>query len=68
MSVLHDPIDQLLLANKGERGKKKPASMGNPKTQIYKIGDVSGHHKVVHRQLFNAPSDAEFFSDSLEAD
>lgn len=52
---------RVLLANKGERGKKKLADKWepavytvvdmNPKTQIYKISDVSGQCKVVHRNL-----------------
>ncbi|KAJ8389522.1 hypothetical protein AAFF_G00119120 [Aldrovandia affinis] len=53
--------DRVLLANKGERGKKKLADKWdpmvytvierNPKTHIYKISDVSGQCKVVHRNL-----------------
>lgn len=53
--------DRVLLANKGERGKKKLADKWesavytvvetNPKSHIYKISDVAGHCKVVHRNL-----------------
>ncbi|KAJ8417020.1 hypothetical protein AAFF_G00282470 [Aldrovandia affinis] len=53
--------DRVLLTNKGERGKKKLADKWdpmvytvierNPKTHIYKISDVSGQCKVVHRNL-----------------
>ena len=53
--------DRVLLANKGERGKKKLADKWapmvytiverNPKTHIYKICDALGQHKVVHRNL-----------------
>lgn len=53
--------DRVLLANKGERGKKKLADKWEPvvytvagrnlKTHIYRISDVSGRHKVVHRNL-----------------
>ena len=52
---------RVLLANKGERGKKKLADKWepvmytvverNPKTHIYRISDVSGRCKVVHRNL-----------------
>lgn len=51
----------MLLANKGERGKKKLADKWdsviytavetNPKPHIYRISDVTGHCKVVHRNL-----------------
>ncbi|KAJ8396768.1 hypothetical protein AAFF_G00013670 [Aldrovandia affinis] len=62
--------DRVLLANKGERGKKKLADKWdpmvytvierNPKTHIYKISDVSGSGqcKVVHRNLL---LDVSFF-------
>lgn len=53
--------DRVLLANKRERGKKKLADKWesvvyavvetNPKCHIYKISDVVGHCKVVHRNL-----------------
>lgn len=53
--------DRVLLANKAEQGKKKLSDkwepmvytvvVKNPKTHIYKISDVSGQHKVVHRNL-----------------
>lgn len=52
---------RVLLANKGEKGKKKLADKWepavytvveqNPKTHIYKISDASGQSKVVHRNL-----------------
>lgn len=84
--------DRVLLANKGERGKKKLADKwepvvytvveANPKTHIYKVSDVSGHYKVVHRNLLldvtflpvresqslDTSSDAEDFSGDDEAD
>lgn len=51
----------MLLANKGERGKKKLADKWepvvytvvdkNPQTHIYKISDATGQCKVVHRNL-----------------
>ncbi|XP_076877136.1 eukaryotic translation initiation factor 4E-1A isoform X1 [Brachyhypopomus gauderio] len=53
--------DRVLLANKGERGKRKLADRwestiytiidSNPKTHIYKIEDDRGRVKVVHRNL-----------------
>lgn len=53
--------DRVLLANKGERGKKKLADKwdpemytiieANPKNHVYKIKDATGHCKVVHRNL-----------------
>ena len=53
--------DQVLLANKGERGKKKLADKweptvytvkdSKPQTHIYKLGDDKGNAKVVHRNL-----------------
>uniref|UniRef100_A0A3B1IUQ7 Gypsy retrotransposon integrase-like protein 1 n=1 Tax=Astyanax mexicanus TaxID=7994 RepID=A0A3B1IUQ7_ASTMX len=53
--------NRVLLANKGERGKRKLADRwestmytiidSNPKTHIYKIEDDRGRVKVVHRNL-----------------
>jgi hypothetical protein len=53
--------DQVLLANKGERGKKKLADKweptvytvmdSKPQTHIYKLVDDKGNAKVVHRNL-----------------
>ncbi|CAI5681706.1 unnamed protein product [Oreochromis niloticus] len=53
--------DRVLLANKGERGKKKLADKWepqvytvverHPRTHIYRISDSSGQSKVVHRNL-----------------
>lgn len=53
--------DRVLLANKGERGKKKLADKweptvytvvdSNPQTHIYKLEDNNGKTKVVHRNL-----------------
>ncbi|XP_054643421.1 uncharacterized protein LOC129187765 isoform X1 [Dunckerocampus dactyliophorus] len=53
--------DRVLLANKAERGKKKLADKWeptiytiidcNPQTHIYRIEDVTGKTKVVHRKL-----------------
>ncbi len=68
--------DWVLLANRGEWGKKKLADQWeptvyavldlNPKTHIYKISDVSGQCKVVHRNLL---LDVSFFpvGDTLES-
>lgn len=56
-----DVEDRVLLANKGEHGKKKLADKwepavytvveSNPKMYVYKISEVSIHCKVVHRNL-----------------
>ncbi|XP_061569416.1 uncharacterized protein LOC133423270 [Cololabis saira] len=53
--------DRVLLANKGERGKKKLADKWeptvytvvgcNPQTHIYKLEDSDGRTRVVHRNL-----------------
>lgn len=76
--------DRVLLANKGERGKKKLADKWesavytvvetNPKSHIYKISDVAGHCKVVHRNLLldvnflPVQDDQETLNVSSEAD
>lgn len=53
--------DRVLVANKGERGKRKLADKwedavytvigANPNIHVYKIQDTAGHTKVVHRNL-----------------
>ena len=53
--------DRVLVANKGERGKRKLADKWedgvytvvgvNPNIHVYKIQDAEGHEKVVHRNL-----------------
>ncbi|KAL2087418.1 hypothetical protein ACEWY4_016246 [Coilia grayii] len=53
--------DRVLVANKGERGKKKLADKWennvytvvevNPRIHVYKIQDEKGHTRVVHRNL-----------------
>ena len=53
--------DRVLIANKGERGKKKLADKweptvytvkdSKPQTHIYKLVDDKGNAKVVHRNL-----------------
>jgi len=53
--------DRVLVANKGERGKKKLADKWedgvytvvgvNPNIHVYKIQDAEGHARVVHRNL-----------------
>uniref|UniRef100_A0AAV2JJ45 Uncharacterized protein n=1 Tax=Knipowitschia caucasica TaxID=637954 RepID=A0AAV2JJ45_KNICA len=53
--------DRVLVANKGERGKRKLADKwedkvytvvdANPNIHVYKISDVDGRTKVVHRNL-----------------
>ena len=53
--------DQIFLANKVERGKRKLADKWeptmytiidrNPRTHVYKVRDESGRNKVVHRNL-----------------
>lgn len=53
--------DRVLVANKGERGKKKLADKwedgvytvvgANPNIHVYRIQDAEGHTRVVHRNL-----------------
>jgi len=53
--------DRVLVANKGERGKRKLADKwedgvytvvgANPNIHVYKIQDAEGHTRVVHRNL-----------------
>uniref|UniRef100_A0A8C1HXU3 Gypsy retrotransposon integrase-like protein 1 n=1 Tax=Cyprinus carpio carpio TaxID=630221 RepID=A0A8C1HXU3_CYPCA len=53
--------DRVLIANKGERGKRKLADRwestvytivdNDPRTHIYKVKDDKGHTKVVHRNM-----------------
>lgn len=53
--------DRVLVANKGERGKRKLADKwedgvytvigANPNIHVYKIRDTAGHTRVVHRNL-----------------
>lgn len=53
--------DRVLIANKGERGKRKLADKWDPKvytvkdrnlqTNVYKLTDDAGNHRVVHRNL-----------------
>lgn len=53
--------DRVLVANKGERGKRKLADKWedgvytvvgvNPRVHVYKVQDAKGHTRVVHRNL-----------------